>query len=54
MSLILELCPQGMLFGNCLMAGQSQSQSQSQSQARRAGFRGGLPAGTGAVTLSMG
>ena len=45
MSLVLELCPQSMLFGNCLMA------SQGQAPARRAGFRGGLPAGTGAETL---
>jgi acetyl-CoA C-acetyltransferase len=34
------------LFGNCLMAGQGQA------PARQAGFKGGLPAGTGAVTLS--
>ena len=35
-----------MLFGNCLMAGQGQA------PARQAGFKGGLPASTGAVTLS--
>jgi len=34
------------LFGNCLMAGQGQA------PARQAAFKGGLPAGTGAVTLS--
>ena len=34
------------LFGNCLMAGQGQA------PARQAGFKGGLPASTGAVTLS--
>ena len=34
------------LFGNCLMAGQGQA------PARQAGFKGGLPANTGAVTLS--
>ncbi len=34
------------LFGNCLMAGQGQA------PARQAGFNGGLPASTGAVTLS--
>jgi acetyl-CoA C-acetyltransferase len=34
------------LFGNCLMAGQGQA------PARQAGFKGGLPAATGAVTLS--
>ena len=33
------------LFGNCLMAGQGQA------PARQAGFKGGLPARTGAVTL---
>ena len=33
-------------FGNCLMAGQGQA------PARQAGFKGGLPASTGAVTLS--
>ncbi|KAF1020505.1 MAG: Acetyl-CoA acetyltransferase [Paracidovorax wautersii] len=37
----------GELFmGNCLMAGQGQA------PARQAGFKGGLPKGTGAVTLS--
>lgn len=35
-----------LLFGNCLMAGQGQA------PARQAGFKGGLPQGTGAVTLS--
>ena len=35
-----------LLFGNCLMAGQGQA------PARQAGFKGGLPASTGAVTLS--
>ena len=34
------------LFGNCLIAGQGQA------PARQAGFKGGLPASTGAVTLS--
>jgi acetyl-CoA C-acetyltransferase len=34
------------LFGNCLMAGQGQA------PARQAAFKGGLPASTGAVTLS--
>jgi acetyl-CoA C-acetyltransferase len=34
------------LFGNCLMAGQGQA------PARQAGFKGGLPSATGAVTLS--
>ena len=34
------------LFGNCLMAGQGQA------PARQAAFKGGLPAATGAVTLS--
>ena len=34
------------LFGNCLMAGQGQA------PARQAGFKGGLPANAGAVTLS--
>ena len=34
------------LFGNCLMAGQGQA------PARQAGFKGGLPASCGAVTLS--
>jgi acetyl-CoA C-acetyltransferase len=34
------------LFGNCLMAGQGQA------PARQAGLKGGLPASTGAVTLS--
>ena len=34
------------IFGNCLMAGQGQA------PARQAGFKGGLPASTGAVTLS--
>lgn len=34
------------LFGNCLMAGQGQA------PARQAGFKGGLPASSGAVTLS--
>ena len=34
------------LFGNCLMAGQGQAPAQ------QAGFKGGLPASTGAVTLS--
>ena len=34
------------LFGNCLMAGQGQA------PARPAGFKGGLPRSTGAVTLS--
>ena len=34
------------LFGNCLMAGQGQA------PARQAGFKGGLPASVGAVTLS--
>ncbi len=34
------------LFGNCLMAGQGQA------PARQALFKGGLPQGTGAVTLS--
>ena len=34
------------LFGNCLMAGQGQA------PARQAGFMGGLPRSTGAVTLS--
>ena len=34
------------LFGNCLMAGQGQA------PARQASFKGGLPASTGAVTLS--
>ena len=34
------------LFGNCLMAGQGQA------PARQAGFKGGLPASAGAVTLS--
>ena len=34
------------LFGNCLMAGQGQA------AARQAGFKGGLPASAGAVTLS--
>ena len=34
------------LFGNCLMAGQGQA------PARQAGFKGGLPRSTGAVTLS--
>ena len=34
------------LFGNCLLAGQGQA------PARQAGFKGGLPASTGAVTLS--
>ncbi len=34
------------LFGNCLMAGQGQA------PARQAAFKGGLPKGTGAVTLS--
>ena len=34
------------LFGNCLMAGQGQA------PARQAGFKGSLPAATGAVTLS--
>ncbi|WP_295852345.1 acetyl-CoA C-acyltransferase [uncultured Xylophilus sp.] len=34
------------LFGNCLMAGQGQA------PARQAAFKGGLPQGTGAVTLS--
>ena len=34
------------LLGNCLMAGQGQA------PARQAGFKGGLPASTGAVTLS--
>ena len=34
------------LFGNCLMAGQGQA------PARQAGFKGGLPRNTGAVTLS--
>ncbi len=34
------------LFGNCLMAGQGQA------PARQAGFKGGLPASTGATTLS--
>ena len=34
------------LFGNCLMAGQGQA------PARQAGFKGGLPACTGAITLS--
>ena len=35
------------LFGNCLMAGQGQA------PARQAGFKGGLPASAGAVTLSQ-
>ena len=35
-----------LLFGNCLMAAQGQA------PARQAGFKGGLPASTGAVTLS--
>ncbi len=35
-----------LLFGNCLMAGQGQA------PARQAGFKGGLPNSTGAVTLS--
>src|SRR6478736_2870633 len=35
-----------LLFGNCLMAGQGQA------PARQAGFKGGLPKSTGAVTLS--
>ncbi len=35
------------LFGNCLMAGQGQA------PARQAGFKGGLPQSTGAVTLSQ-
>ena len=35
-----------LLFGNCLMAGQGQA------PARQAGFKGGLPASAGAVTLS--
>ena len=34
------------IFGNCLMAGQGQA------PARQAGFKGGLPASAGAVTLS--
>ena len=34
------------LFGNCLMAGQGQA------PARQAGFKGGLPDSTGAITLS--
>ena len=34
------------LFGNCLMAGQGQA------PARQAGFKGGLPASVGAVTMS--
>jgi acetyl-CoA C-acetyltransferase len=34
------------LMGNCLMAGQGQA------PARQAAFKGGLPASTGAVTLS--
>src|SRR5437870_6449224 len=34
------------LMGNCLMAGQGQA------PARQAAFKGGLPKGTGAVTLS--
>ena len=34
------------MFGNCLMAGQGQA------PARQAGFKGGLPRSTGAVTLS--
>jgi acetyl-CoA acetyltransferase len=34
------------LFGNCLMAGQGQA------PARQAAFKGGLPKGAGAVTLS--
>ena len=34
------------LFGNCLMAGQGQA------PARQAGFKGGLPQSTGAVTMS--
>ena len=34
------------LFGNCLMAGQGQA------PARQAGFKGGLPRSTGAVTVS--
>ena len=34
------------LFGNCLMAGQGQA------PARQAGFKGGLPQSSGAVTLS--
>ncbi|WP_295959701.1 acetyl-CoA C-acyltransferase [Rhodoferax sp.] len=34
------------VFGNCLMAGQGQA------PARQAGFKGGLPQSTGAVTLS--
>ena len=39
-------CIDEVLFGNCLMAGQGQA------PARQAGFKGGLPASTGAVTLS--
>ncbi|MBA3058940.1 MAG: acetyl-CoA C-acyltransferase [Gammaproteobacteria bacterium] len=35
-----------LIFGNCLMAGQGQA------PARQAGFKGGLPNSTGAVTLS--
>ena len=35
-----------LLFGNCLMAGQGQA------PARQAGFKGGLPASAGAITLS--
>ena len=35
-----------LIFGNCLMAGQGQA------PARQAGFKGGLPKSTGAVTLS--
>ena len=34
------------LIGNCLMAGQGQA------PARQAGFKGGLPKSTGAVTMS--
>jgi len=35
-----------LIFGNCLMAGQGQA------PARQAGFKGGLPKSTGAVTMS--
>ncbi len=35
-----------LIFGNCLMAGQGQA------PARQAGFKGGLPKGAGAVTMS--
>jgi acetyl-CoA C-acetyltransferase len=43
---IAPSCVDEVLFGNCLMAGQGQA------PARQAGFKGGLPASTGAVTLS--